>query len=118
VSQVASQVQSAIAQTTSQLGQPIVYTPADDEMLPFSCLAVIEEVDSIQMSTGSPLAITAERRNFLVQVSDYEPTPSRGDQIEYAGDIYTVMIPSDKKAVWEWSDKFNFRRRIFTHRTQ
>jgi hypothetical protein len=117
MSAIASQIQSAIAQTTSQLGQPIVYTTAANDA-ETSCLAVVEQVDSTQLNNDSSLAITAERRNFLIQISDYATLPARGDSIEYAGDTYVVMIPSDKKNFWEWSDKFNVRRRIFTKRTQ
>lgn len=117
MSQIASQITSAIAQTTSQLGQPIVYAPTiDDEE--YSFLAVIEEVDAVLLQIESPVAIAAERRNFLIQISDYGFIPVVGDLITYAGDTYTVMIPSGRNAAWEWSDKFNNRRRVFTKRTQ
>lgn len=116
MSAIESQISTAIGQATSLLGQPIVYTPIEGGS-PASFLSVIEEVDSISTQSGSPILIEAERRNFLVQVSDYAAEPVLGDTISYDGDTYTVMIPEEKKAAWEWNDKWNIRRRVFTKRT-
>lgn len=115
MSQIASQIGSAISQTTGQLGQTITYVPLCGLAKLF--LAVIEEVDAVLAQLHAPAAISIERRNFLIQIADYAADPVRGDSIQYAGDTYIVMVPSDRQAAWEWSDKFNFRRRVFTKRT-
>lgn len=116
MSQIAAQISNAISQTTSQLGQSITYTPVGGGS-PSSFSSVVEQVDSVESESHSLMTVVAERRNFLIQVSDYAAVPAAGDVITYDGDSYTLMIPEEKRDVWEWNDKFNLRRRVFTNRT-